>query len=198
MTHCFWRCGLSAFFSVSARSCCRWRARQCSAPPRRSPAASMSSAYDPWAAASRQAQSAWPLRRRRRCAFGLSWANACGSAPHPALPPPAADGCGLWCRCWCPAPQQSDYRSMPRRPSRRRPSAGCVPSAADGWGFALLDQHVEPITLLGAKLDDVFLDGRLLRGHDTSPELPERSIQSSAAESTTEGTSGDRRQELGR
>src|SRR5215472_16484884 len=58
-----------------------------------------------------------------------------------------------------------------------------------GGGFALLDQHIEPITLLGAKLDDVLLDGRLLRGHDTSPELPERSIQRSAAVSTTEGTS---------
>src|SRR5690242_17711236 len=58
-----------------------------------------------------------------------------------------------------------------------------------GGGFALLDQHIEPITLLGAKLDDVFLDGRLLRGHDTSPEWPERSIQGAAAESTTEGTS---------
>src|SRR5262249_10788469 len=61
-----------------------------------------------------------------------------------------------------------------------------------GGGFALLDQHIEPITLLGAKLDDVLLDGRLLRGHDTSPELPERSIQRSAAVSTTEGTSGHR------
>jgi hypothetical protein len=40
-----------------------------------------------------------------------------------------------------------------------------------GWGFALLDQHVEPITLLGGQPDDVFLDDRLLRGHDTSPEM---------------------------
>ena len=55
-----------------------------------------------------------------------------GQRRFPALPPPAADGWGLWCRCWCPAPRQSDYRSMPRRPSRRRPSAGYVPSVADG------------------------------------------------------------------
>src|SRR5690349_10925201 len=58
-----------------------------------------------------------------------------------------------------------------------------------GGGFALLDQHIEPSTLLGGKLDDVLLDGRLLRAHDTSPELPERPIQRSAAVSTTGGTS---------
>src|ERR1700680_3902401 len=29
ITHCCLRCGLRMFFLASARSCCRWRARQC-------------------------------------------------------------------------------------------------------------------------------------------------------------------------
>jgi hypothetical protein len=55
-----------------------------------------------------------------------------------------------------------------------------------GRGFALLDQRVEPFTLLGSELDDVFFGSRLFRGNGTSPELPEISIQRSAAESTRE------------
>ena len=35
--------------------------------------------------------------------------------------------------------------------------------------FAFLDQHLQLITLLGAELDDEFLHGRLLPGHDASP-----------------------------
>ena len=56
--------------------------------------------------------------------------------------------------------------------------------------LALLDQCIQPIALVGAELDDVFLDARLFRGHDASPQLPEPSIQRSAAESTTDGTRG--------
>lgn len=60
----------------------------------------------------------------------------------------------------------------------------CLP----GGRFTPLHQRVELCPLIGAELDDVSLDGRLFRGHDTSPGLPEVAGQRSAAESTTQGT----------
>jgi hypothetical protein len=59
-----------------------------------------------------------------------------------------------------------------------------------------LDQRVEPFTLGLAELDDVPLYGRLFRGHGASPELPERSIQRSTAESTTWGTSVEQDEQI--
>src|SRR5208337_3898188 len=55
--------------------------------------------------------------------------------------------------------------------------------------LTLLDQRAEPLALLVAELHDVLLRGRLLRGHDASPMLPEASIQRSTAKSTTCNTS---------
>ena len=42
--------------------------------------------------------------------------------------------------------------------------------------FAGTDQCVELLTLLGAELHDVLLYGHLLRGHVSSPMVPETSI----------------------
>ena len=39
------------------------------------------------------------------------------------------------------------------------------------WAFTFMDQCVEAGTILIAKLNDVFLYGNLLRGHDTSLSL---------------------------
>src|SRR5262249_1185198 len=64
----------------------------------------------------------------------------------------------------------------------------CLQKLASG-GLALLDQRIEPFTLVGAELYDVLLDSRLFRGHDASPGFTGVSIQKLAAESTTWDTS---------
>jgi exodeoxyribonuclease V alpha subunit len=61
-----------------------------------------------------------------------SWASVCGSRRHQVRPPPIADVCGRRCRRWYPTPRQFGRHSRQRRPQRRRPSAGCVPSVAGG------------------------------------------------------------------
>ena len=55
--------------------------------------------------------------------------------------------------------------------------------------FAGTDRCVELLPLLGAEIHDVLLYGHLLRGHVSSPMVPETSIQSLTPESTTGGTS---------
>jgi hypothetical protein len=55
--------------------------------------------------------------------------------------------------------------------------------------FAGTDQWVEPFALLVAELHDVLLYGHLLRGHVSSPMVPETSIQSLTPEPMTGGTS---------
>ena len=55
--------------------------------------------------------------------------------------------------------------------------------------FAGTDQRVELLPLLGAELHDVLLYGNFLRGHVSSPMVPETSIQSLTPESMTGGTS---------
>jgi hypothetical protein len=54
--------------------------------------------------------------------------------------------------------------------------------------FAGTDQCVELLPLLGAELHDVLLSGHLLRGHVSSPMIPETSIQSPTPKSMTGGT----------
>ena len=50
------------------------------------------------------------------------------------------------------------------------------------------DQCVELLPLLGAEIHDVLLNGHLLRGHVSSPMVPETPIQSLTPKSMTDGT----------
>jgi len=50
--------------------------------------------------------------------------------------------------------------------------------------FALLDNLIEPFTMLDAESDDVFLFSRLFRGHGVSPILPQPSIRKPRWKST--------------
>src|SRR5258707_4567261 len=72
ITHCCLRCGLSMFFLASARSCCRWRARQC-AVRRPSPRAGAgSNERNPPGPERGSARSILLLLRRRKSAAGRS------------------------------------------------------------------------------------------------------------------------------
>ena len=94
ITHCCLRCGLRMFFLASARSCCRWRARQCAVrqPSPRADAGSI------WQSPSGTGESvsaisfasAAPSKIRRRAELDC----ICGPTPPRTLPRPA----GAWCR----------------------------------------------------------------------------------------------------
>src|SRR5208282_5667024 len=134
MTNCCLRCGLRRFFLASARSCCHWPWRQCSAQRPCLPAGSTSIARGLLAAPNKPGRSIWLPRRHRRCAFWPRPASACGLAPPRARPPQAAGGFALLSRGWCSRPRRSGCRSRRRRLPRRRPSTGCGPSSTFGQG----------------------------------------------------------------
>ena len=54
--------------------------------------------------------------------------------------------------------------------------------------FAATDQRVQLFALRSAELHDVLLYGNLFRSHDSSPVVPETSIQGITMKSMTEGT----------
>src|SRR5437660_1068143 len=89
ITHCCLRCGLRMFFLASARSCCRWRARQC-AVRRPSPrAGGGSNGRNPPGPERGSARSILLLLRRRKSAAGRNWDCICASTPPRTPPRPA-------------------------------------------------------------------------------------------------------------
>src|SRR5580704_7156589 len=130
ITHCCLRCGLRMFFLTSARSCCRWRARQC-AVRRPSPRAGAgSNGRNPPGPETGSARSILLLLRRRKSAAGRNWDCICASTPPRNPPRPAGAWSARSWQCWCPAPRQSGCRSSLRRAPIRPPSAGRAPSSA--------------------------------------------------------------------
>src|ERR1700683_5637449 len=92
ITHCCLRCGLRMFFLASARSCCRWRARQC-AVRRPSPRAGAgSNGRNPPGPERGSARTILLPLRRRKSAAGRNWDYICASTPPRTPPRPA----GAW------------------------------------------------------------------------------------------------------
>ena len=165
ITHCCLRCGLRMFFLASARSCCRWRARQC-AVRRPSPRADAGSIWQSLPGPERgSARSVLLPPRRRKSAAERSFSCICGPTPPRTLPRPAGAWSARQWRCWCPVPRRSGCRSSLRPHPIRPPSRGCAPSSATGRNACLcinsLVDRVPP-----RQPDHVFLDGNLFPGHN--------------------------------
>ena len=162
----------SVFLSVRRRSCCRWRDRRCSAPRRRFPAASASTAC--------------VLFRRRRAGERDQLGLGGTSSKMRFL---AELGECLRVRAASTPPSTSRWRSvramMSMLVSRRCGEPAIAPGFAGLRGIglqqdaclqhlpcrtrALLYQRVEALPLVSAERYDVSLYGRLFRDHDASP-----------------------------
>ena len=130
---------LENVFLASARSCCRWRARQC-AVRQPSPRADAGSIWQSLPGPERaSARSVLLPPRRRKSAAGRSSSCICGPTPPRTLPRPAGAWSARQWRCWCPAPRRSGCRSSLRPHPIRPPSTGCAPSSAAGRNACLCE-----------------------------------------------------------
>src|SRR5438552_3528207 len=168
ITHCCLRCGLRMFFLASARSCCRWRARQC-AVRRPSPRAGAgSNGRNPPGPERGSARSVLLPPRRRKSAVGQNWDCIYASTPPRTLPRPTAAWSAPRWRCWgdpAVAPAFARIRHVRlQQDARLRQQLGGT--------LAFADQRVEPIAFLHVEPDHVFLDGDLFPGHESPPSLP--------------------------
>src|SRR5580693_4421255 len=171
ITHCCLRCGLRMFFLAFARSCCRWRARQC-AVRRPSPRAGAgSNGRNPPGPERVSVRSALLPPRRRKCVDGRNWDCIYGSTLPRTLPRPAGAWSARYWRCWCPAPRQSGCRSNLRPHPTRPPSRECAPSSAAAQNLTFADQLIELGTFLRGQPHYVLLDGDLFPGHESPPSL---------------------------
>src|SRR5580704_6369995 len=172
ITHCSLRCGLRMFFLASARSCCRWRARQC-AVRRPSPRADAGSIWQSLPGPERgSARSVLLPPRRRKSAAERSSSCICGPTPPRTLPRPAgawsADSgdAGVQCRgdpAVAPAFARIRYVRLQEDAHLRQQLGGTLTFA---------NQLVESIAFLRVEPDHVFLDGNLFPGHESPPSLP--------------------------
>src|ERR1700726_3290730 len=172
ITHCCLRCGLRMFFLASARSCCRWRARQC-AVRRPSPRADAGSIWQSLPGPERgSARSVLLLPRRRKSAAGRSLSCICGQHRlEPFLdqlaPGPLDSGdAGVQSRgdpAVAPAFARIGYVRLQEDARLRQQLGGTL---------AFANQLVESIAFLRVEPDHVFLDGNLFPGHESPPSLP--------------------------
>ena len=159
------------FFS-SARSYCRWRGQRCSAPPPLLPAASATTARDPWAVPNRPERSAWLQRLHRRCA---AWPRLVNASRVSANSGPSSTS------CWrvratvsiLVSRAAAIWLSLQASPASdaRQPSANARLQQLARRPLAGLHQRAKSLTFLGTQLHNILLHGRLFRGHDASPAL---------------------------
>src|SRR6266478_3039292 len=142
ITHCCLRCGLRMFFLASARSCCRWRARQ-SAVRQPSPRADAGSIWQSLPGPERgSARSVLLPPRRRKSDAGVQRRG------DPAVAPAFA---------------RIRYVRLQQDARLRQQLGGTL---------AFANQLVESIAFLRVEPDHVFLDGNLFPGHESPPSLP--------------------------
>src|SRR2546428_2047174 len=173
ITYCCLRCGLRMFFLASARSYCRWRARQC-AVRQPSPRADAGSIWQSLPGPERaSARSVLLPPRRRKSAAGRSSSCICGPTPPRTLP-------------------RTSWRLVRSTVAMLVSSAAAIrlslqPSPASdmsrlrqqlGGTLAFANQLVESIAFLRVEPDHVFLDGNLFPGHESPPSLPCRARDS--------------------
>src|SRR5437899_3568139 len=172
ITHCCLRCGLRMFFLASARSCCRWRARQC-AVRQPSPRADAGSIWQSLPGPERaSARSVLLPPRRRKSAAGRSSSCICGPTPPRTFLDQLA-----------PGPLDSGDAGVQRRGDPAlapafaripyvRLQQAARPRQQLGGTLAFANQLVESIAFLRVEPDHVFLDGNLFPGHESPPSLP--------------------------
>src|SRR5258708_219194 len=171
ITHCCLRCGLRMFFLAFARSCCRWRARQC-AVRRPSPRAGAgSNGRNPPGPERVSVRSALLPPRHRKCVDGRNWDCIYGSPPPRILPRPAGAWSARYWRCWCLAPRQSGFAPAFARIRHVRLQENARLRQQLRRTLTFADQLIELGTFLRGQPHYVLLDGDLFPGHESPPSL---------------------------